>query len=275
MGLKSFRPYTPSRRFAVLPDFSEVTKDRPEKSLIEPKPKTAGRNMYGRITTRHRGGGHKRFYRIIDFKRDKHGIPAKVAAIEYDPNRGPRLALLHYRDGEKRYILATANMKPGMMVLSGPTVEPTEGNALPLSAIPIGLPVHNIELRPGRGGQMVRGAGMSAEIMAREGSFATIRLPSGELRRIRSECYATIGQIGNIEYQNIVMGKAGRKRWLGIRPTVRGVAMNPIDHVMGGGEGRSSGGGHPRSPWGQLTKGKKTRNRRKTSSRFILQRRKK
>lgn len=275
MGLKSFRPYTPSRRFAVLPDFSEVTKDRPEKSLIEPKPKTAGRNMYGRITTRHRGGGHKRFYRIIDFKRDKHGIPAKVAAIEYDPNRGPRLALLHYRDGEKRYILATANMKPGMVVLSGPTVEPTEGNALPLAAIPIGLPVHNIELRPGRGGQMVRGAGMSAEIMAREGSFATVRLPSGELRRMRSECYATIGQIGNIEYQNIVMGKAGRKRWLGIRPTVRGVAMNPIDHVMGGGEGRSSGGGHPRTPWGQLTKGKKTRNRRKTSSRFILQRRKK
>ena len=275
MALKTFRPYTPSRRFAVLPDFSEVTKSRPEKSLIEPKPKTAGRNMYGRITVRHRGGGHKRFYRIIDFKRDKHRIPATVAAIEYDPNRGPRLALLNYRDGEKRYILATVNMKPGMVVMSGPDVEPTEGNALPLSAIPIGLPIHNVELQPGRGGKMVRGAGMAAEIMAREGGFATIRLPSTELRKIRVECYATIGQVGNLDYQNIVMGKAGRKRWLGIRPTVRGVAMNPIDHVMGGGEGRSSGGGHPRSPWGKLTKGKKTRNRRKTTSRFILQRRKK
>ena len=274
MPLKTFRPYTPTRRFTVLPDFSEVTKSRPEKSLTEPKPSRGGRNMYGRITTRHQGGGHKQFYRLIDFKRDKHVIPAKVAAIEYDPNRGARLALLHYKDGEKRYILATVNMKVGAVLLSGPDVEPTEGTALPLANIPLGLAIHNIELTPGRGAQMVRGAGLGAQIMAREGDFAHLRLPSGEIRRVSVRCYATVGQVGNPDHQNVSSGKAGRSRWLGIRPTVRGVAMNPIDHVMGGGEGRSSGGGHPRSPWGQLAKGKKTRNRRKTTKRFIVQRRK-
>lgn len=274
MGLKSFRPYTASRRFAVLPDFSEVTKDKPERSLIEPQKKKAGRNAYGRITVRHQGGGHKRYYRIIDFKRDKHGIPAKVAAIEYDPNRSARIALLHYKDGEKRYILATANLKVGDVILSGPNVEPTEGNSLPLAQIPLGVPVHNLEMSPGMGAKLVRGAGMAAEIMAREGEYAHVKLPSGEIRMINVKCSATVGQVGNLDHQNVVMGKAGRKRWLGIRPTVRGVAMNPIDHVMGGGEGRSSGGGHPRSPWGKPTKGKKTRNRRKSSKNFILQRRK-
>ena len=274
MGLKSFKPYTPTRRFAVLPDFSEITTDKPERSLIEPLKKNSGRNMYGRITVRHRGGGHKQQYRIIDFKRNKHGIPAKVATIEYDPNRSARIALLHYRDGEKRYILATANLKVGDELISGPKVEPTEGNALPLSSIPLGVQVHNIEFFPGGGGKIVRGAGMAAEIMSREGEYANVRLPSGEIRLINVNCYATIGQVGNIDHQNIIMGKAGRKRWLGIRPTVRGVAMNPIDHVMGGGEGRSSGGGHPRSPWGKPTKGKKTRNRRKGSKNFIIQRRK-
>jgi large subunit ribosomal protein L2 len=274
MGLKTFKPYTAARRFTILPDFSEVTKDRPEKSLIEPLKSKAGRNMYGRVTVRHQGGGHKRFYRIIDFKRDKLNIPAKVAAIEYDPNRSARIALLHYRDGEKRYILATMNMKVGQVVQSGPQVEPLEGNALPLKLIPLSLPVHNIELKPGGGAQLVRGAGLGAQIMAREGDYADIKLPSGEIRRIHVNCYATVGQVGNLEHQNVSLGKAGRKRWMGIRPTVRGVAMNPIDHVMGGGEGRSSGGGHPRSPWGQLTKGKKTRHKKKTSSRFIVQRRK-
>ncbi len=275
MPLKTNRPVTPSRRFTELADFSELTDKAPEKSLLEIKKSQAGRNAYGRVTVRHRGGGHKRFYRRIDFKRDKHGIPAKVASIEYDPNRSARIALLHYADGEKRYILATLNMKVGMTLLSGPKVEPTEGNALPLSRIPAGLPVHNIELSPGRGGAMVRGAGMSAEIMAIEAGFAQVKLPSGEIRMVREACYGTVGQVGNIDHQNVSLGKAGRKRWLGIRPTVRGVAMNPVDHVMGGGEGRTSGGGHPRSPWGQLAKGKKTRNRKKASGRFILQRRKK
>ena len=274
MPLKSHKPTTPSRRFAVLPDFSEITKSRPERGLIEPLKKTAGRNMYGRLTVRHRGGGHKQQYRHIDFKRDKHGIPARVAAIEYDPGRSARIALLHYKDGEKRYILAPLNVQVGAVLLSGPEVEPTEGNALPLKSIPLSLPIHNLELTPGRGAQMVRGAGMAAQIMAREGGFAHVKLPSGEIRMVNVNCYATVGQVGHLDHQNIIMGKAGRKRWLGIRPTVRGVAMNPIDHVMGGGEGRSSGGGHPRSPWGQLTKGKKTRNKRKTTSRFIMQRRK-
>jgi large subunit ribosomal protein L2 len=274
MALKIYKPTTPSRRFTILPDFKEITKSTPEKSLIESMSSKAGRNMYGRVTVRHRGGGHKRYYRIMDFKRDKHDVPAKVASIEYDPNRSSRIALLHYKDGEKRYILATMNMKVGQTLLSGPQSEPVEGNALPLANIPLGLPIHNIEMTPGEGGKMVRGAGLAAEIMAREGEFAHVRLPSGETRMINIKCYATIGQVGNLDHQNISMGKAGRKRWLGIRPTVRGVAMNPIDHVMGGGEGRSSGGGHPRSPWGQLAKGKKTRNKRKTSKRFIMQRRK-
>lgn len=273
MPLKQHKPYTASQRFTVLPDFSEVTKDRPEKSLTVTKNKKGGRNMYGRITVRHRGGGHKRRYRVIDFKRDKVGIPAKVAAIEYDPNRSSRIALLHYVDGEKRYILAPMGLVVGEEVLAGPKAEPKAGNALPLDQIPLSLPVHNIELVPGKGGKMVRGAGMSAQIMAREGGFAQIKLPSGEIRMVNERCYATVGQVGNPDHQNVSLGKAGRKRWLGIRPTVRGVAMNPVDHVMGGGEGRASGG-LARSPWGQLAKGKKTRNRRKTSKRFIIKRRK-
>lgn len=274
MPLKSHRPITPSGRFTELPDFSELTKKRPEKSLLVSRKSNAGRNAHGRVTIRHRGGGHKRFLRVIDFKRDKLDIPATVTAIEYDPNRSARLALLTYKDGEKRYILATLNMKVGDVLLAGSKAEPTEGNSLPLNKIPAGLPVHNIELYPGKGAQLVRGAGGAAEIMAVEGGFAQVKLPSGEIRLVRETCTATVGQVGNLEHQNISLGKAGRKRWLGIRPTVRGVVMNPIDHVMGGGEGRSSGGGHPRSPWGKLAKGKKTRNRRKTSGRFILQRRK-
>jgi len=274
MGLKTFKPTTPSQRFTVLPSFEEITKDHPEKSLIKPLKSQAGRNAMGRITVRHQGGGHKRFYRMIDFRRDKLDIPAKVAAIEYDPNRSARIALLFYKDGEKRYILAPLNVKVGQTIIAGPKVEPLEGNALPLSEIPLGLFIHNVELYPGGGGQLVRGAGMGAQIMAREGAYAHVRLPSGEIRKIHVKCYATVGQVGNLDHENISIGKAGRKRWMGIRPTVRGVAMNPIDHPMGGGEGRTSGGGHPVSPWGKLAKGKKTRSRRKTSGRFILQRRK-
>lgn len=274
MPLKTFRPTTPSLRYTELADFNEITKDHPERSLIEVQRKKSGRNAQGRLTVRHRGGGHKRHYRIIDFKRDKHGVPAKVAAIEYDPNRSARIALLHYKDGEKRYILATLNLKVGDTVASGPAVEPTEGNALPIALIPLGLPVHNLELHPGSGAKFVRGAGQAAQIMSREGDYADVRLPSGEIRKLHVNCYATIGQVGNLDHQNISLGKAGRKRWLGIRPTVRGVVMNPIDHPHGGGEGRSSGGGHPRSPWGLQTKGKKTRHKRKTTSRFIVQRRK-
>jgi len=275
MGLKKNRPYTPSRRFTVLSDFSEITKSEPEKSLVEPKKQRAGRNSAGRITVRHRGGGHKRHYRKIDFKRDKIGIPAKVASIEYDPNRSARIALLNYVDGEKRYMLATTGLKVGQMVMSGPDSEPVEGNALPLSKIPLGLSIHNIELYAGRGGQLVRSAGASAQLMARDGDYANVKLPSGEIRMLSIKCYATIGQIGNIEHESESSGKAGRTRHLGIRPTVRGVAMNPVDHPMGGGEGRSSGGGHPCSPWGQLSKGKRTRSKRKTTNKFIVQRRKK
>ncbi|HMP89406.1 MAG TPA: 50S ribosomal protein L2 [Kiritimatiellia bacterium] len=273
MPLKQHKPYTASQRFTLLPDFAEITKVKPEKSLTVAKSKNGGRNMYGRITVRHQGGGHKQRYRIIDFKRDKTGIPAKVAAIEYDPNRSSRIALLHYADGEKRYILAPVGLNVGDEVSSGPKAEPKPGNALPLDCIPLSLPVHNIEMVPGKGAKMVRGAGMSAQIMAREGGFAQIKLPSGEIRLVNEKCIATVGQVGNAENQNVSLGKAGRKRWLGIRPTVRGVAMNPIDHVMGGGEGRASGG-LARSPWGQLAKGKKTRQKRKTSGRFIIQRRK-
>lgn len=274
MGLKSYKPVTPSTRFTVLLSAEELAKKRPERSLIEPRKSKAGRNAMGRITIRHRGGGHKKFYRVVDFKRDKHGIEAKVIAIEYDPNRSARLALLQYADGEKRYILCPSGLKVGSRVMSGPDVEPLEGCALPLGRIPLGLPVHNIELQPGRGGKLVRGAGMSAQIMAREGDYCHVRMPSGEVRMINAKCYATVGQVGNIDHENVSYGKAGRKRWLGWRPTVRGVAMNPIDHPMGGGEGRTSGGGHPVSPWGKLAKGKKTRRPRRQSDRFILQRRK-
>lgn len=273
MALKQHNPYTHSQRHTVLPDFSEITRSSPEKSLTKSKQKKGGRNAYGRITVRHRGGGHKQRYRIIDFKREKFGVPAKVTEIEYDPNRSARIALLQYADGEKRYILAPMGVEVGQAIMSGPTAEPKVGNALPLANIPLSLSVHNIELVPGKGGQMVRGAGLAAQIMAREAGFAQIKLPSGEIRLINERCVATVGQIGNSEHQNISLGKAGRKRWLGIRPTVRGVAMNPVDHVMGGGEGRSSGG-LARSPWGQLAKGKKTRQKRKTSGRFIVKRRK-
>jgi large subunit ribosomal protein L2 len=274
MAIKTYRPTTPSRRYATVLDFEEITRTTPEKSLMESQKRQAGRNSAGRVTIRHRGGGHKRKYRIIDFKRDKIGIPAKVASIEYDPNRSSNIALLQYVDGEKRYIIAPMGMKVGAQVMAGPAAEPLLGNALPLSNIPLGTFVHSVELVPGRGGQLVRTAGGSAQVMAREEEFAHIRLPSGEIRMISVKCMATIGQVGNIEHSSITLGKAGRQRWLGVRPTVRGVAMNPVDHPMGGGEGRSSGGGHPVSPWGKWAKGGKTRNRRKSSGKFILSRRK-
>jgi large subunit ribosomal protein L2 len=275
MGLKAHKPYTPSRRHMVLSDFSDITKSTPERSLLKGKKSQAGRNSAGRISVRHRGGGHKRRYRIIDFKREKFGIPAKVAAIEYDPNRSARIALLHYADGEKRYIVAPAGLEVGTSIMSGPDAEPALGNALPLGKIPVGTAVHNIELIAGRGGQLVRSAGTSAQLMSREDEFAHIKMPSGEIRLIRTNCMATIGRVGNVDHNNIVMGKAGRKRWLGIRPTVRGVAMNPVDHPMGGGEGRTSGGGHPKSPWGLLSKGKRTRDKHKATNKYIVERRKK
>ena len=274
MALKKFKPTTPNLRFTVLSAFEDITRHRPERSLLVSMKSRAGRNSAGRITIRHRGGGHKRKYRVIDFRRDKVGIPAKVAGIEYDPVRSARIALLHYADGEKRYILAPVGLVVGTTLMSGAEAEPVLGNALPLEKIPMGTPIHNIELTQGRGGQMVRGAGQLAQLMAREGRFAHVRLPSGEIRMIDVKCMATVGQVGNLEHESLSLGKAGRKRWLGIRPTVRGVAMNPVDHPMGGGEGRTSGGGHPVSPWGKLAKGQKTRARRKTSSRFIIKRRK-
>jgi large subunit ribosomal protein L2 len=275
MPLKAHKPYTPSRRHMVLSDFADITKSSPERSLVKAKKSKAGRNSAGRISVRHRGGGHKRRYRVIDFKRDKFGIPANVAAIEYDPNRSARIALLHYADGEKRYIVAPAGLQVGSTLMSGPDAEPSVGNALPLSKIPVGMAVHNIEMIAGRGGQMVRSAGTSAQLMSREDEFAHIKMPSGEIRLVRTNCMATIGRVGNVEHNNIVMGKAGRKRWLGIRPTVRGVAMNPVDHPMGGGEGRTSGGGHPKSPWGLLAKGKRTRNKHKQTNKYIVERRSK
>ena len=275
MPLKTHKPTTPSRRHMILSDFSDITKSQPERSLTRSKKRMAGRNSAGRISVRHRGGGHKRKYRIIDFKRDKFGIPAKVASIEYDPNRSSRLALLHYVDGEKRYILAPAKLEVGTTLMSGPDAEPVIGNALPLSKIPVGMAIHNIELVSGRGGQLVRSAGTSAVLMSKTDEYANVKMPSSEIRLIKVNCMATIGRVGNVEHNNIVMGKAGRKRWLGIRPTVRGVAMNPVDHPMGGGEGRTSGGGHPQSPWGLLAKGKRTRNKHKQSNEFIIERRKK
>ena len=276
MGLKSYKPRTASLRFTTLSDFEGVSKKRPERSLTTKKKSNAGRNSQGRITVRHRGGGHKKFLRKVDFRRfDKAGIPAKVQAIEYDPNRTARIALLAYADGEKRYILAPNGLKVGAKLMSGPQAEPADGNALPLSKIPVSLPIHAVEMVPGKGAQLVRSAGMVARIVSRDEKYAQIKLPSGEIRSVPANCYATIGQVGNLEQENISLGKAGRKRWKGIRPTVRGVVMNPVDHPMGGGEGRSSGGGHPVSPWGQLAKGKKTRSPRKTSSKFIVQRRKK
>ena len=254
--------------------FDEITKDKPERGLLGQTKRRNGRNSAGRITVRHRGGGNRRKYRVIDFRRDKLGVPAKVAGIEYDPNRSANIALLHYVDGEKRYILAPVGLKVGMLVASGPDAEPTPGNALPLSRIPLGMTVHNIELRAGRGGSMVRTAGAGAQLMSREGKYANLKLPSGEIRMVNVSCMATIGQVGNTDQGSVNDGKAGKRRWRGIRPTVRGVAMNPVDHPMGGGEGRSSGGGHPVSPWGQLAKGGKTRSKRRPSNKFIVKRRK-
>lgn len=275
MATKKYRPYTPSRRFMTTSDFGEVTRDKPEKSLLEPLHKSGGRNNRGRTTTRFRGGGHKRRFRVIDFRRrDKEGVPAKVASIEYDPNRSANIALLHYVDGEKRYILAPANLVVGTTVMSGPGVEPVLGNAMPLRFVPIGSVVHAVELVPGKGAKMGRSAGSRMQIQGRDGNYVTVRLPSGELRRVHAECYATIGAVGNADHQNIVIGKAGRSRWLGRRPHQRGASMNPVDHPHGGGEGRSSSGRPPVSPWGQQAKGLKTRNRRKTSSKFIVRRRK-
>jgi large subunit ribosomal protein L2 len=277
MGIRKLRPITPGTRFFSVSTFEEITKTEPEKSLLLPNKKSGGRNNLGRITSRHRGGGHKRMYRIIDFKRDKHGIEAKVAAIEYDPNRSARIALLHYKDGEKRYIIAPDGLKVGATVVSGPGVEVQVGNALPLREIPVSTFVNNVELRPGKGGQLARSAGNSAQLMAKEGNFATLKLPSGEVRKVPVDCYATIGVVGNMDHENISLGKAGRSRWLGIRPQTRGMAMNPVDHPMGGGEGRSKSGGgwqHPESPWGKYAKGLKTRKRKNPSNKLIVKRRK-
>ena len=274
MGLKTFKPRSAGLRHRVAPTFDEITEVKPLRRLTEACKSKAGRNNQGRITTRHRGGGVKRRYRIIDFRRDKVGIPARVEAIAYDPNRSANLALLKYVDGEKRYILAPTGLKVDDAVMAGPEAEPSVGNAMPLGLIPLGLNVHNIELVAGQGGKIARSAGNSCTVMAREGDFVTLRMPSGEIRLINAACMATIGQVGNADWSSVKLGKAGRKRWMGIRPTVRGVAMNPVDHPMGGGEGRTSGGSHPRSPWGKLSKGGKTRNRRKTSSRYIVKRRK-
>ncbi|GAB6099850.1 50S ribosomal protein L2 [Halanaerocella petrolearia] len=272
MAIKKFKPTTPSRRYMTVDTFEDITTDKPEKSLLEPLKKTGGRNNKGRITARRRGGGHKRKYRVIDFKRDKDGVPAKVATIEYDPNRSARIALLNYVDGEKRYILAPRGLEVGDEVLSGSDADIKPGNALPLEQVPVGTLVHNIELKPGKGGQLTRAAGAQAQVMAKEDKFAHIELPSGEVRLVNIKCKATIGQVGNIEHENITIGKAGRSRWLGRRPSVRGVAMNPHDHPHGGGEGRKPAGRHPVTPWGKPTMGNKTRKRKK-SDRMIVKRR--
>ncbi|OVE79016.1 50S ribosomal protein L2 [bacterium I07] len=274
MPIKSFRPTTPSRRFKTVSTFEEITKTEPEKSLTKPLHKKGGRNNLGRITVRRRGGGHKRHYRIIDFKRDKDGIPAKVQGIEYDPNRSANIALLAYRDGEKRYILAPDGLKIGDQLMSGENAEFKVGNVMSMDRIPLGSGIHNIELKPGKGGQMVRGAGASAQLMAKEGKHVLLKLPSGEVRMVPAKCRATIGQVGNTDHVNITLGKAGSSRWLGRRPKVRGVAMNPVDHPMGGGEGKSSGGRHPTTPWGKPTKGYKTRSKQKKSNDLIVKRRK-
>jgi len=275
MGIKRFKPTSAGRRLMSGHDFSEVTKDSPERGLVSPLSSSGGRNNNGRITSRYRGGGHKRKYRLIDFKRDKVGVPAKVSAIEYDPNRSSRIALLNYADGEKRYILAPAELKVGEVVISSKNADIKPGNTLPLQAIPIGTIIHNVELKVGKGGQLARSAGASAQLMAKEGDNALVRLPSGELRKVLLRCRATIGQIGNLEHENVRSGKAGRTRWLGRRPHVRGVAMNPVDHPLGGGEGRTSGGRHPVTPWGKPTKGAKTRNNKRTNTMIVKRRGKK
>lgn len=274
MALKKFKAYTPSRRTMTVADFSELSKSDPERSLLAKQSRSGGRNSYGRMTNRNVGGGHKRRYRVVDFKRNKLGIPGKVASIEYDPNRTARIALVHYADGEKRYILAPAGLRVGDKIMNGPDAEVRAGNSLPLAKIPLGQAVHNIEMKPGAGGQLVRSAGVSAQLAAKEGRYALLRMPSGEMRKIPVECSATIGVVGNAEHQNIDLGKAGRSRWLGRRPHNRGVTKNPVDHPMGGGEGRSSGGRHPCTPAGKATKGLKTRSNKRTD-RFIVRRRSK
>jgi large subunit ribosomal protein L2 len=274
MPIKKYRPTTASRRFMSGLDFSDLTKKKPEKALLEPNPKKSGRNNHGHITMRHRGGGHKRRYRVVDFRREKDGVPGKVTAIEYDPNRSARLALVTYADGEKRYIVAPSQLQVGMTLSSGSTAEYQVGNCLPLKNIPLGTVVHNVEMTPGKGGQIARAAGNGCQLLAKEGRFAALRLPSGEMRRVLLDCRAVIGQVGNEDHVNISLGKAGRTRWLGKRPKVRGVAMNPVDHPHGGGEGRTSGGRHPCTPWGVSTKGHKTRKRKNRSNQYIIRRRK-
>ncbi len=273
MAIRRYKPTSPGRRSQTVSTFEEITSTVPERSLIQPLKKTGGRNNNGRMTSRHRGGGHKRRYRVVDFKRMKDGVPAKVASIEYDPNRSARLALLHYTDGEKRYILAPVGLHVGDTVMSGPQADIRPGNAMALRDMPLNTTIHNVELSPGKGGQLVRGAGTSAQLMAREGDYAQIRLASREMRLVRVKCRATIGQVGNVDHENVSLGKAGRSRWLGRRPHVRGVAMNPVDHPLGGGEGKSAGGRHPCTPWGVPTKGYKTR-RNKRTDKYILRRRK-
>ena len=274
MGIRKYKPTSPGRRFITGSDFEEVTKTTPEKSLLGKISKSGGRNNNGRVTSRHIGGGHKRRYRIIDFKRQKDGVPAKVAAIEYDPNRSARIALLHYADGEKAYILAPLRVRVGDTVMSGPQADIKPGNALPLRDIPTGTVVHNIELQIGRGGQICRSAGVGAQLMAKEGDHATLRLPSSEMRMVHLDCRATVGQIGNVTHENITVGKAGRSRWKGKRPKVRGSAMNPVDHPHGGGEGKSNSGRHPVTPWGKPTNGYRTRKKNKTSQKYIVRGRK-
>ena len=271
MGVKKLKPTSPGRRFQTVSDFDSITKSTPEKSLLAPKTKSSGRNSYGRITSRHRGGGHKRRYRIIDFRRNKDGVPAKVAGIEYDPNRNARIALLHYVDGEKRYIIAPLGIEVGDMLESGSGAEIRPGNALPLRNIPTGTVVHNVELRPGGGAKMARSAGASVQLMSKENQVALLRLPSGEMRQVSLDCRATVGQVGNTDAELVKIGKAGRNRWKGKRPQSRGVAMNPVDHPLGGGEGRSSGGRHPVSPWGKPER--RTRKKNKASDKYIVRRR--
>ena len=271
MPLRKRKPTSAGRRFQSVSDFTEVTRDKPEKTLLSPLPKSGGRNSYGRKTARHRGGGHKRQYRIVDFKRDKDGVPAKVASIEHDPNRNARIALLHYLDGEKRYILAPARVRVGDLLESGQKADIRPGNALPLRYIPVGTTVHNVELKPGQGGKLARGAGMSIQLVAKEGDFATLRLPSTEMRRVPIDCRGTVGEVGNAEAELVSIGKAGRNRWKGKRPQTRGVAMNPVDHPLGGGEGKSSGGRHPVSPWGKPEG--RTRDTTKESQKLIVRRR--
>jgi len=273
MAIKKYRPTSPGRRFSTTPGFEEVTKSEPEKSLTVSIKRKGGRNNNGRITTRHQGGGHKRLYRIIDFKRDKDGVPGRVSSIEYDPNRSARIALIHYFDGEKRYILAPNKLKVGDQIESGPEADIKVGNALPMRRIPTGTTVHNIELHIGKGGQLARSAGTGSQIMAKEGNYAVLRLPSGEMRQVHLDCRATVGQIGNAEHENLTGGKAGRSRWRGVRPTVRGTTMNPVDHPHGGGEGSTPPGRHPVTPWGVPTLGHKTRKANKPSNKYIIRRR--